>query len=571
MSVFDPIHAADGVISSLHPLVGMARLHHVTDRGGPLAFAHAPFLVELYRDLLTLDDVVVCKAVQVHVSELQILASCYEAGWLGRTVAYVLPTHGGRDNFVQRRIDRLLTSVPEYRRRYLGDVDASVTKVIGNLRRKQLGPGFLLFLGSNAPAEFLEFSADSLVVDEYDHCDPENLSKAYNRIRESPHGGRHVRFGNPTFPTVGISALYSDSDGRRFYYRCEHCGERQPTDWEVNVIRKTGDGRWELRDTERSAALTTREGRVVPSKDPSADVRPVCRRCARPYDRSAMGDACGWVAECPETGRRRGYRVSRLDLLRRSLSALFVEFLEAQRHSDKLASFHRSVLGFGYEGGGTGLAQDELDRASTGPSLDYVGGDAYATQLVTAGIDVGNVFNVQISVAEPGPDGRTKRVARYVGAVRTEDEVVDLLRRFRVQHAAIDMLPETRIAQSIRDRAKAFGCDVWLCKYSPRDRVGMQSYGAEHDWATRVVSVDHTQVIDAATDLIRNGDRVFPVDVGTVFGWSVQMRDTRRGLNEAGTRIVWEKGTRDDYRFADVYDLVAYDTAQLGGRFIAVG
>ena len=34
---------------------------------------------------------------------------------------------------------------------------------------------------------FVEFSADTLIIDEYDQCDRDNLAKGYDRLRASPN------------------------------------------------------------------------------------------------------------------------------------------------------------------------------------------------------------------------------------------------------------------------------------------------------------------------------------------------------------------------------------------------
>ena len=214
-----------------------------------------------------------------------------------------------------------------------------------------------------------------------------------------------------------------------------------------------------------------------------------------------------------------------------------------------------------------------LGDVATGPELDYLGGPDYENRVVTAGVDVGSVLNVFISTTEPPAVAGEEpiRQARWVGAVRTFDEVAELFRRYRVDVAVVDAAPEMRMAQGLRDQfSEEGGTVVWLARFHPTPRVGVQKYGMRLDYQTNTVTVDRTQVFDAAFDDIRDGRRVFPEDVFTVFGWSDQMRAPVRVLHEARQRIVWESGsTPDHYRLTDVYDRIAYDLLDLGGSYSA--
>ena len=111
-------------VAGLHPILHIALVHHRNTRGQPLAFRDKPYLIELYTDLPRQEEVVLRKAVQTGVSELCIQLAFERAGWSGRIVAYVLPSHNIRNRFVQKRIDPLLNHVPAYRDRHHGSADA---------------------------------------------------------------------------------------------------------------------------------------------------------------------------------------------------------------------------------------------------------------------------------------------------------------------------------------------------------------------------------------------------------------------------------------------------------------
>ena len=156
--------------------------------------------------------------------------------------------------------------------------------------------------------------------------------------------------------------------------------------------------------------------------------------------------------------------MSRLDVLSDSMWSLFLEWEKAQGNTDETSSFYTSVLGLPFEFSGARVTHAMLGSCATGAELDYLGGAEYGPRVVTAGVDVGTVLNVCISTVEAPatPDGDPVRLCRWVGAVRTFDEVADLFRRFRVDFAVVDAAPEMRMAQGLRDEFAASGGAVLL-------------------------------------------------------------------------------------------------------------
>jgi hypothetical protein len=571
-----------GGFKSRYPLIGQALCYHQSTRGDPMTFRDKPYLVELYQAMLSTDTICIRKAVQTGVSELLIQMSLHFAGWQGKIVAYTLPVYKIRDRFVQARIDPLLISVPEYRDRSPSGskMDGISKKAAENLKMKRFGRGWLHFLSSNTPGDFVEFSADIMVVDEYDQCDPANLAKAYDRLRESTHAQMYY-VGNPSRPGIGVSRLFDESDGRRWHYRCPHCRHVQYLDWFESVVRRREDGKWVPRDTERAHGS-------------EKDIRPVCRGCARPFNRASTWYR--WLPTNPThddegVARPVGYSMSRLDVLSDSLRDLLKEWLKAQGDTAKLAAFFNSVLGVPYEAAGARVSDSMLTLASSGEALDYsAGANAYGKRLVTAGIDVGSVLNVSISVFEAPKKEETEgeeeeeedldldvepiRRAVWVGALGGKDafeKAADLLRRYKVDFCVVDSAPETRKAQELRDTFAGTGCSVWLCRFFPTPRIGRVRYGMNLDHSTQVVTVDRTQLLDATFDDIRDLCRIFPEDINTVLGWAQQMKAPARILDETRNRIIWSEGNKaDHYRFADAYDRVAYDLHTMGGGYFVV-
>lgn len=535
-----------------YPVLGLALTAHRTDRGKPLSLSNRPYLIELYADSRTMRDVVIRKAVQTGISEWMIQLILDAAGWRGRTAAYVLPTYTVRNRFVQKRVNPLLQSVKAYRDRCPGEAIGEAAKGGGeNLALKRFGRGALMFLGSETGGDFIEFSADLAIVDEYDKCDSQNIKLIRDRIRESPFA-QCILVGNPTLPRTGICKQYDESDRRKWFSQCSHCNERQNIDWFRNVVERDDDKRWIPRD---------RAGRL------GGHMRPVCVRCGVPFDRVAKGAL--WVAEAPGNGTR-GYAMSRLDILTESLSALYDEWLKAQGDPELIAAFYASVLGLGYEFDGQKLTDAHLEAACAGEQeMDRAGGDEWVRPVVTAGVDVGSVLNTTVSVIETDKEGNQTRRARFVTAARSFNEVADIFRRYHVDVAVVDAMPETHKAQELRDTFIEEGTTaVWLCRFHPTQRVDAQKYGMKIDYEAQVVQVDRTAVFDVTYADIVNGVRKFPSDCVGVLGWSAQMQAPVRVTNEANTRIIWTEGSAaDHYRCSDVYDRIAMDVSELGGQY----
>lgn len=326
-------------------------------------------------------------------------------------------------------------------------------------------------------------------------------------------------------------------------------------DWVVNVVEKGPDGRWRPRDRARA------EG---------GELRPVCRRCHRPFVRSNIGGE--WVPERPSRSRR-GYHVSRLDVLSQDLRPLVHEWSEAQGNATKLEAFFRSVLGMPYAPKGMSVDREILANCASGPPMDHGGGTSYGGKLVVAGVDVGRVLHVSVSVVEE--DLETETLVRrcvWVGTLPGFEQVHDLLIRYHVDVCVVDARPEVRKAQELRDRCLESGvCEVWLAQFTRADRVGRQDYGMSMDWRRRVVSVDRTQLLDATMEDLRLTPprKVYPEDVWTVQGWAEQMMAPKRRMRENSDRYVWDEGNAEDHhRFSDAYERVAMDVQRRSGSYL---
>lgn len=595
MTVDDRYLGQMAALTQRYPLIGQAMRYHVTTRGRPLTFSDTPFIVEPMRDFLGIDGADVMKGVQTRWTELFVQMIIQRAGWEGRTSAYILPTARLRDGFVQRRINPVLNQVPEYRSKLpwgLPEREVKSKQGAENLRLKHFGKGMMMFLGSNRPHEFVEWSADIAVVDELDHCDQDNLALLPDRLKASPYP-QTFRLGNPTMPGIGIAQAYLEGDQRQWFMQCPHCNERQVLDWFAHVVEQDDAGDWRPRDRKGAeACLRGQEG---------SDIQPVCLRCHKPFQRQVKGAL--WVAERPSEPRR-SYRIGRLEVLTDRLWGLFLEWMRAQSRTRLLQRFVNSILGLAYSPPGTGVTDDVIQRAATAPRMDHNGGADYAEQTVTMGVDVGTSLNVSVSVVDRATEADERDVVHamleeedgfewddveepaarrpastavrrnvWTGIAHTFSQLEALVKRYNTDLVVVDAGPETHKAQEFRDKVTDEGtAAVWLCRFHPRDKVGSEDYGMRLDYGAHVVTVDRTQLLDATLDDLVAGRRTLPQDIDQVEGYLDQMKAPKRMLSERGDRYIWDEGSKaDHYRFSDAYDRVAFDLIQRGGEFHVIG
>lgn len=557
------LHAGMCVHMHTHyPLLGVARALHQNVRREAMSFADKPYLIPLYAFLDQLKEASFCKAPQTGISELLIQKILYDSGWRGRICGYVLPQYKTSERFVSGRIDPLIQEVPAYRAKAPGASEGAKIQSKGNLKQKRFGPtGSILFLGSNTASDFLEFSADTIVIDEYDECDLKNVAKARDRVRESPHP-QIFTVSNPSSPGEGIHQLWKEGSRAKWNLKCGHCNERQPLDWEINIVKRSEAGHWIPRDAERAM-------------DPGlGDLRPVCRRCKRVFDRTV--DGAVWIAEAP--GETPSFLISRLDVLPSAkelqpLRKFYAEWVKAQGSPTRLGAFWAGVLGLPRDDAGAKVTAAMLEKASTAAPTDWAGGEEYKKQTVIMGVDVGSLLNVCISVLEKAdtPSGY-RRIGRRICTVAAFEDLIELQRQYNVEVIAIDAMPETRKCQELRDHfVQKGGCEVWLVRYHPSPRVGVEAFGLTISYDDRVVTVDRTQLLDCTLDEINAGHRTFPSDVGTVLGFVEQMRAPTRMLDASGGRIIWSEGNDPDhFRHADAYERVAQEMHDRMGGFYDV-
>lgn len=554
-------HAYADAVELIHdsaPLIRLAREHHRSERGAPILFADKPYLPALLADLPRVREASFRKAVQTGISEALIMLILYESGWRGRICAYALPDNKITGRFVTKRIDKILAGVPAYRAKLPFGTDPDRKAQIGNVAMKTFGSGTMLFLGAETPSNWVEFSADTFVIDELDWCNAEHVAMAPDRVKASAEP-RLIYVGNPTTDGIGIDYRFTSGSRGYWFQRCTRCGHRQVIDWFVNVVERDSHGRWFPFDRQRLA-------------DPSlGDLRPLCVRCRQLFERTSGGGA--WGHERPvSTMHPASFCMTHLDMLssrtghhpyREMLSA----WLLAQTQDELLVKFYQSKLAQPKRAMGASLTVEMLRAASLmGRSMDPTG-ESTAGKMLVLSSDVGSTFHITVREIHEDMDVQVgyRAETRWVGTARSWTELTSIHERYNPGISVVDAGPEGTAAREwcAKMEARLDGCQAYRCAFHKGAHVAGSDLAFHKSTRDRLVTVDRTQAMDRAFYDIRDGLHVLPSDIFTTPGWSTQMCVPVRQVRDDGT-VFWSKG-EDHYRLSDTYGRVGLQIAAKSG------
>jgi hypothetical protein len=474
---------------------------------GTLDFDKFPFQKEMYQESGE-REIVVKKATQIGVSAYLIRWSLFYADTRGWSVLYIFPTVKQLYDLSDARVQPLIDNT-EYLR---GRVPRTRVQ---NKGLKGVGLGLVYFRGSERKRALDSVDADAIAFDEYDTLTQENLPDAERRVSGSEHGLVR-RVGVPSVPDFGVSAGYERSDQRQWLVKCEGCGEWQPIDFWANVDQ---------------------ESMLV-----------VCKDCRKPLD-VATGQ---WVAKHP--GRdMRGYHAPRLivpRIARNENGALASIVAESKKRKPyEVTVFHNKDLAEDYAPAEGRLTLAVIQAAQTAGG-GYEMKTAYTgDRLVTMGVDVASTRNLNVRISEHLRDG-VKR-ALYIAEAKSFDEIADLIRRFRVNMAAIDHLPEHRLAMGLAER---FAGMVYLVNYSA-PTIGPVMTVNE---GLRTASVRRTEAIDATFQQMREQRNWLPLNLPWDYAQQMTSLVRHVTVDDTDKVVVSYKATGPhDYAQAEVYDMVA--------------
>jgi Phage terminase large subunit (GpA) len=494
---------------------------------GPLNFGQFPFQRELYGEGVEHPEVVLMKSTQVGASAWLVRWAIY---WTdrGKTVLYVFPTDEHQRSFSNARIAPLLRGA------YLAKRVAGAA--VNNVNQRQIGNGWLNTRGAQTVAGLESTDADGIALDEYDLIPPESIPVVERRIAAPTSLGLIRRIGWPSIDDFGIARQYSLSDRRRWFVKCPACREQQF-----------------LRFFPRRSAHGDEEGDGLPNATSAyvdqGDELLRCGRCDKPLPPDTIRTG-QWVAEFPERASR-GYHVHRLLMPGIGLRSM----IEASRKTNphELQSFYNRDLGEPYSPKEGRLSKTAIAAAQSA-GRNYLQGPwdpGYAGDgLVTMGIDTASARDLHVRISLYAPDLSSK-CALFIGTVARFEQLAEMMDAYNVRMAAVDHLPEGRLAREFTQRF--FGRAFYVRFLPP----------AAHDPfifdpVERSAAIKRTEAIDATLGLIRMTQNRLPMDLPE--GYVDQMRNVVRfhDVDEVGRQTVGYRSLGPiDYLMAEVYDYFA--------------
>lgn len=208
---------AEQILKKDYPIQYYALKYHRTHKFKPLEFDQHKYLKQIYFD--NSDYIVVIKSTQNGISEWALSRSIGEA-MTGRSVFYVFPTDKLVYRFVRNRFDKTMDATPFYQ----AQIKTGKVKNTDSMSLKHLGAGAIAFVGSNSSSAFAEFPADTVLIDELDYCDQENIKMAWERLSQAEHK-HEIKIGNPTIEGYGVDKEFADTCKYEWFLTCQ-CGNR---------------------------------------------------------------------------------------------------------------------------------------------------------------------------------------------------------------------------------------------------------------------------------------------------------------------------------------------------------
>jgi phage terminase large subunit GpA-like protein len=315
------------------------------------------------------ETVVIMSSAQVGKTEIGLNLVGFHVHQDPAPILVLLPTVEMGEAWSKDRLATMLRDSPELRGR-VGGGKAKAKSGGDTLRHKTFPGGHLTIAGANSPSSLASRPIRVLVCDEVDRFPPSAGSEgdpvSLGRKRTTTFWNRKVVLVST--PTIAgksrIEAAYQDSDRRRYWVPCPHCGECQPLDWER--VQWTGD------DARTAAYHCAECGGAWTDAQRWKAIREATKRGG------------GWRAEGEFRGVA-GFQLSELYSTWRRLEETVADFLSARGHVEQMKAWRNTALGLPWRESGEAPDWERLVERREAFPLGVVPRRA---SVVTAGVDV---------------------------------------------------------------------------------------------------------------------------------------------------------------------------------------
>lgn len=458
-------------------------------------------------------------------------------------VFYLFPTDKAMLDYSQSIIDPVIKNNKEVIGRFCKkssgkSVDKVGLKIINGrplyMRGATLNPSEST--GVSSSPNLSGISADRLIPDEVDLIDPKALADARGRMGAASAYGiegysEEVILSNPTCEDYGVDLYWQKSDQRLWYGKCT-CG------FEMCFILEF------FNDPEKTVG-------IYPELDEFGQQRGFirCKKCEKPinvligkYHPQKTGTT-EWIF----------WHYSYIQSIYQNPAQILHDFRFPP--DNDLAGVYKNKLGWPYSS-----AEDKLQKHTV---LACCGHDAipdHHTGPCAMGVDNDDAKHVVI-ITKTGND-------RYklIKPIRVDgfNDVYDLIRRFRIKSAVVDLRPNKDAGVAFQKAAASIGCKVYLCEYTESP---LQDENFNDN--TGVVKVYRTGVFDRSHRIITNQQILLPRQCAVVEEFARQCCNCAKQKNERiKDKVIYQYiktgDQHDHYRNSLNYALVAASGHKIG-------
>ncbi|SDM79572.1 Phage terminase, large subunit GpA [Stutzerimonas balearica DSM 6083] len=277
-------------------------------------------------------------------------------------ILVVQPTIEMGETFSKDRLAPMIRDTPAL----VGKVRDAKSRDSGNtILKKHFPGGHLTIAGANSAASLSSRPIRVLLCDEVDRYppsagtegDPVNLA----RKRTATYRARKkvALVSTPTLKGHSrIERAWLQSDQRRYFVPCPHCGHRHVLEWANVLVNET-----DLAQT--------------------ALVCPSCGALIRDSDRPLMLAQGQWMAQCPQHPIP-GFHLNELYSPWRKLSEIASDFLRARGNPEEEKTWWNTAMGLPFESVGERASADLLAQQREAYAPDHL---PAGVLTVTAGVD----------------------------------------------------------------------------------------------------------------------------------------------------------------------------------------
>ena len=441
---------------------------------------------------------------------------------------YALPSANDAGKLVTTKLNPIIYNTPELKRLLNVNVDST--------ELKEINGNFLFTRGTRSETAALSVSADLLVVDELDRCDPDVVKQFRSRLQASQH--KLIRqFSTPTISGYGIAKEAEASVRFHHFCTCAHCGHRFLPNYWSDIVIPSYDRPLNELDRINLKDVKWKEARWS------------CPSCGK--DPEISKDRLEWVAENPTENYEATTRFISPITAYKVLTPSYL--VRSSTEFNTRTEFINQCLGQTSEEEAQQITLADLERALTTSPLE-------SSELHCLGADMGQLCHV--TIGRLTQDGTMLVVhSEAVPLANFETRRRELCAQYRVVVSVHDTQPETFLVGKITDYdPNAWGAIFTTSKTTELFTTQQKSEDAEEGKLNlRLVKINRTAILDKLLDQFKSGKVVVArnAESGRFISQMLSLKRTQSFVKD---ELVWswQKTDHNDHmHFSLAYLLTA--------------